>query len=215
MPGTAGELRLPRGRTHHTAPESFEYLEEFRALLEKLRVSAWVLKLPTFEPPGSAIYSSPDIGRWATQMIRVIRKAQESGIDASGLPSAKFAGCEGVGMMLCVEPDGDVYPCPGGIRLRLGRFHQLPSIPSGPAYLHVAGRTLARLKSCRACEAGGFCAAACAADAERRSGSLYSRNPQICRFQRALVRSALVTAANSPPNTGGADGHSVLSACTV
>lgn len=195
--------------------ESFSYLDEFRGMLSRFGVQHWALKLPTFEEPSSPIYNSERIPDWAYTLVRVIRRASESGMSVSGLPEAKFAGCEGVGRMICVEPNGDIYPCPGGIRLRLGSFDQMDGIFEGDAYRYVAGRTLAALRECQSCPVGGFCAGGCAADAEYRSGHVYARNPLICRFQREFVRATLSVRLEQLDSGGNTNGSEVLPSCTV
>jgi len=172
-------------------PRSFQGLTSFASALHGIGVRNWVLKLPTFEPPDSALYLSEEVPAWAAKLTEVIRACNRQGMDVSGLPDAKFTGCEGIGHMLCVEPNGEVFPCPGGIRQKLGTYDRLEEIPGSPAYLHVAGRTLQKLRECRQCLAAGYCAGGCAADAERACGTIYGRNPLICEFQRQLTMAAL------------------------
>ena len=177
---------------------SFEELDRFQAYLAATGVINWSVKLPTFEKRDSDIYTSSHVSQWAEAMVRVFGRANEDGMSVTGIPGQKFTGCEGVGRMASVEPDGTVFPCPGGIPVKLGGCDDLLSIVESPAFLQVCERTLAMLPECRSCPAAGMCAGSCPADAMHMTGKYLGHNPLICRFMRELVRLSLLHASPAP-----------------
>jgi uncharacterized protein len=168
-------------------PAIFPVLERFLQDLHSAGVKRVVLKLPTYMAADAEIYRSGHVRTWAGQMVAAVRTASDLGLTVFGIPEAKFAACEGIGQMLCVEPTGEVFSCPGGIRAPLGKADALADIPATEAYLNVASRTVATLDECQRCPAAGYCAGGCAADAERAIGTIHGHNPLICEFIRALV----------------------------
>lgn len=182
--------------------DSFAHLEELVSTLRAHQVGYWGVKLPTFADWSDPIYRSHDIPKWVEQLLDAVGAAVANGISVWGLPQRKFAACDGIGRMLSVEPNGDVYPCPGGIRTRLGNVREIGKIYRQPAYLRISERTLANLPACRRCSIAGYCAGGCAADVERTGATLFGHNPLVCRFQRAFVAGYLSRLATRPKSLG-------------
>jgi uncharacterized protein len=97
-------------------------------------------------------------------------------------------GCQGLGEMLCVEPSGDVFACPEGIRIKLGRADRLREIPASKEYHHVASRITGNIEACRGCDVEGLCRGGCAGESEHNFDDIYQVNKSACESIRENIK---------------------------
>lgn len=97
-------------------------------------------------------------------------------------------GCQGLGEMLCVEPSGDVFACPEGIRLKLGTVERLREIPASKEYEHVASRITGNIEACQGCDVEGLCRGGCAGESEYNFDDIYQIDTSSCEAIRENIK---------------------------
>ncbi|KZR68138.1 radical SAM protein [Prochlorococcus sp. MIT 1303] len=106
-------------------------------------------------------------------------------------------GCQGLGGILCVEPSGDVFACPEGIRIKLGDFDSLSSIPKkSQEYRFVSSRITGNLPDCRGCDVEGLCRGGCAGQSEYNFDDIYKVDKSACESIRRNIKRNLAIRAS-------------------
>jgi uncharacterized protein len=127
-----------------------------------------------------------------------ISRAVMSGLDhaaAKGMLAKKgpgeldhSRGCQGLGGLVCVEPSGDVYPCPEGSRIKLGTVSDFAQIPASTGYRTISSRVTGNLEQCRGCDVEGLCKGGCAGESEYRFDDVYKIDAKECDNIRQTIK---------------------------
>jgi uncharacterized protein len=97
-------------------------------------------------------------------------------------------GCQGLGGLVCVEPSGDIYPCPEGSRIKIGTVDTFSEIPMSDGYRKIASRITGNIEQCRGCDVEGLCKAGCAGEAEHVNGDVFKIDSTKCDGIRATIK---------------------------
>ena len=129
----------------------------------------------------------------STRIMEAINYAREKGMVAINGPGelSYERGCQGLGEMLCVEPDGNVYACPEGIRIKLGEASTLSEIPTTPEYELVASRITGNMPECSGCDVEGLCRGGCAGESEYKFDDIYAVDRSMCDDIRENIKKNL------------------------
>ena len=119
-----------------------------------------------------------------------LKLAEEIGILAKKGPGdLEFSrGCQGLGGLVCVEPDGEIYPCPEGSRIKLGTVSTFAQIPLADGYRKISSRITGQLEQCSGCEVEGLCRGGCAGESEYLFDDVYKIDPTECESIRATIK---------------------------
>jgi uncharacterized protein len=130
-------------------------------------------------------------------ILNGVNYAREKGLHAVEGPGVLdyTRGCQGLGGMLCVEPSGDVFACPEGIRIKLGEAKTLSEIPLSPEYNYIASRITGNLPECKGCDVEGLCRGGCAGESEYRFDDIYAINKSACDSIRKNIKRNLAIRA--------------------
>lgn len=165
---------------------NYQHLSEFVDYLCDKGVAQLILKEALFRTDNHAQFDATGFLPKIEYLVDAISYGGKRGLQVSRYMGHRIASCQGIGSMLSVEPNGDIYPCPGGIPIRLGSVADVRAILSTPQYEAVAMRVAGNIEACRGCAVEGICAGGCAGDAQFLGGDLYSINPEICEYQKRL-----------------------------
>ncbi|MDP9686552.1 UNVERIFIED_ORG: uncharacterized protein J2W82_000200 [Pseudomonas mohnii] len=100
-------------------------------------------------------------------------------------------GCQGLGGLVCVEPSGDLFPCPEGSRIKIGTVHDFKNIPTSTGYHKIASRITGNLEQCKGCDVEGLCRGGCAGESEYRFDDIYKIDPEECETIRENIKQNL------------------------
>jgi len=99
----------------------------------------------------------------------------------------KKAYCNAVaGEEICVDPEGDIYPC-GNLKIKLGNIETFKATFQTYEYLNLIKRVAGSIPECKGCDIEAFCAGGCAADAFQDNNIfLPAKN---CKFEQLFFKS--------------------------
>ena len=142
-------------------------------------------------------YKDTDRSNVYSAVLRGVQYAKQKGLNAVEGPGDLdyTRGCQGLGGMLCVEPSGDVFACPEGIRIKLGEAHSLSQIPLSSEYRYIASRITGNLPDCRGCDVEGLCRGGCAGQSEYQFDDIYSVDKSACDSIRKNIKRNLAIRA--------------------
>ncbi len=128
-----------------------------------------------------------------------IAYARSKGVSALNGPGELnyTRGCQGLGEMLCVEPNGEVFACPEGIRTKLGDADALSDIPNSKEYQHIASRITGNIEACRGCDVEGLCRGGCAGESDYNFDDIFQVNRSACESIRENIKRGLVEMARA------------------
>ncbi len=192
-----GHLAARPDRVSVISVISGQSAEELREFVDFLYAAG--IRQVIFKPPilcdGAAGCGAAEEEEETEVLVEAMLYAHGKGMKTGyeDLIKPRLAFCQGIGSMLSVEPNGDVYPCPGGILTRLGTVWDLPAIVRTELYQRLALRIAGNIPSCKGCEVEGFCAGGCAGNAQQENGGeIYASASGMCGAMKSICRKLLV-----------------------
>lgn len=166
-----------------------QQLRDFVDFLHDKGVNEVIFKLAGY-CSGSEEYLAVGYRKRVDLMVEAMSYANQKGLATADemFFRARYSYCEGEGEVLTVEPNGDIYPCPGGILTKIGTVETMQDIPSSEEYLRLATRVVGNIPQCRGCEIEGLCAGACAGEVQFKCGDIYCTDTDICNLMRYLYK---------------------------
>lgn len=181
-------------------PDSLADIDEITDWIIEMSPSAMSFNLMT---DTSELHMDDDYAQEATTaMIKAFRRLRDRGVyedrmmrKVSSFVDGKrlYKDCAGYGEQIVVAPDGDIGPCHAHAATRK-HFRANVNKPGNfdpredATFLEWSRRSPFLMPQCLGCEALGICGGGCAANAEKRTGSIWGLDDQFCTHAKnALV----------------------------
>ncbi|OPY85230.1 MAG: Anaerobic sulfatase-maturating enzyme [Smithella sp. PtaU1.Bin162] len=98
--------------------------------------------------------------------------------------------CPGTGMLLAVEPSGDIFPC-RAMSLHLGHIDEFDKMLKSDVYRSLVMRTYMNVNHCRGCALEGVCQGECLGHSEYKFNDIYQPDERFCEIYRGITRKIL------------------------
>lgn len=98
--------------------------------------------------------------------------------------------CPGTGMLLAVEPSGDIFPC-RAMSLHLGNINEFEKMLQSDVYRSLVMRTYMNVDHCKGCALEGVCQGECLGHSEYKFNDIYKPDESFCEIYRGITRKIL------------------------